>query len=396
MRIAIPLAWHNLTHDPIRFALYILGVGFAVLLMFAQLGFRSALIDSSTQLLEKLDGELFLINRNKTSLIFPDAFSRRRLDQAASIVGVKSAHPVYIEYGLSVLRNVSVDLLTRKPNRSLRVVGIDPDVRPPLLQFPEFDEDPRLLDQLQIIGNTLYDRKSKSDFGELFAGKSIELADRKLNLVGNFEIGTDFGTDGTLVLGSETFAEVLRKNYFLGDPFASVDIGVIRLTDVDQVRVVQERMRANFTENDVLVFTKWELIEHEKDYWLTSTPIGFAFNFGVVIGIAVGTVICSQILSSDVADHMAEYATLRAIGYTNVYLTGVVLQEAFILAVSAFLGGWLASWALYLFLSDLTGMPLIMSWGRMLTVAGLTLSMCFVSGLFALRKVKELDPADVF
>ena len=47
----------------------------------------------------------------------------------------------------------------------------------------------------------------------------------------------------------------------------------------------------------------------------------FAFGAGVVLGFVVGMVICYQILTSDVADHLPEYATLKAIGYTNRYLS---------------------------------------------------------------------------
>ena len=39
-----PLAWCNLTHDRVRFGLFVLGITFAVVLMFVQLGFRNALL----------------------------------------------------------------------------------------------------------------------------------------------------------------------------------------------------------------------------------------------------------------------------------------------------------------------------------------------------------------
>ena len=57
------------------------------------------------------------------------------------------------------------------------------------------------------------------------------------------------------------------------------------------------------------------------------------------MGFVVGAIIVYQILFADVSDHLAEYATLKAMGYTNRYLFGVVLQEAIILAVLGFLPG---------------------------------------------------------
>ena len=44
-------------------------------------------------------------------------------------------------------------------------------------------------------------------------------------------------------------------------------------------------------------------------------PTGIIFGFGVLIGVLVGLVIVYQVLSTDVADHLREYATFKAMGY---------------------------------------------------------------------------------
>ena len=71
------------------------------------------------------------------------------------------------------------------------------------------------------------------------------------------------------------------------------------------------------------------------------------FTFGAIMGLVVGTIIVYQILFADVSDHLPEYATLRAIGYSNGYISGVVVQQALILAVLGFLPGSLATLRLY-------------------------------------------------
>jgi putative ABC transport system permease protein len=45
-------------------------------------------------------------------------------------------------------------------------------------------------------------------------------------------------------------------------------------------------------------------------------PSAFIFGLGVAMGFIVGIVIVYQILYTDVSDHLAEYATLKAMGYT--------------------------------------------------------------------------------
>ena len=113
-------------------------------------------------------------------------------------------------------------------------------------------------------------------------------------------------------------------------------------------------------------------------------------------GVIVGLIIVYQILFADVQDHLREYATLKAMGYTHGYLRRVVLQEAIILAVIGFLPGMGIAILIFNEASDVTRLPLDMSLGSALGVFGLTLLMCMGSGMLALRKLRSVDPADVF
>ena len=54
---------------------------------------------------------------------------------------------------------------------------------------------------------------------------------------------------------------------------------------------------------------------------------------GVVISVLVGFVVVYQVLSSDIADHMAEYATLKALGATDRRIAGVVIEQALLLGL---------------------------------------------------------------
>jgi putative ABC transport system permease protein len=114
------------------------------------------------------------------------------------------------------------------------------------------------------------------------------------------------------------------------------------------------------------------------------------------MGLAVGGVIVYQILFADVAEHRVEYATLKAIGYTNRRLSALVLQQAALLAILGFVPGLTASIALYRVTERATSLPLAMTAGRALAVLSLTLAMCGLAALMALRRVRAADPAEVF
>jgi putative ABC transport system permease protein len=147
---------------------------------------------------------------------------------------------------------------------------------------------------------------------------------------------------------------------------------------------------------DVLVLTKSDFIRREVEYWNSATPIGYIFAFGAIMGFLVGAIIVYQILFADVSEHLHEYATLRAMGYRNRFVSGIVLQQAAILAVLGFIPGIAAVYWLYGKAAAATHLPLYLTQERTLAVFFLTLAMCAISGMLAVRKVRRLDPADVF
>jgi len=146
----------------------------------------------------------------------------------------------------------------------------------------------------------------------------------------------------------------------------------------------------------VLVLTPQQFRDMEVEHWNSTTPIGYIFAFGAIIGIVVGLIIVYQILFADVQDHMKEYATLQAMGYSRGYLRKVVLQEACILAVLGFLPGIGLSILLFEQASAATRLPLEMTVESALQIFALTLAMCAGSGLLTLRKLSGIDPAEVF
>jgi len=402
----VPLAWYNLVHDPRRLVLCCGGVGFAVVLMFMQYGFRNALLDSSALLIERFNADLVLVSGRSNTVATDERFSRHQLVRASGVPGIRSVVPLYVERNLSVLRDTSPELQQRRPGRGVRVIGLDPDDEP--LLIPELDPGPdrpgSLAAALKAPGTALYDRVSLPDrtrptesiFGPLEPGLETELAGRSLRLIGGFDLGIDFGCEGTLIVSSETFANLLRVPYSLGDPIDEIQFGLVRTEPGVPVAEVQRRLRETLGEGDVVVLTKQELLDREVGYWRDETPIGFVFGLGVAIGFLVGTVICYQILSSDVADHLAEYATLRAIGYPGRYLNLVVLQQGLLLALGGFLPGLVPSVVMYWYLHAQTGLPLRLTAWRAGHVFLLTVAMCSVSAWLALRKAREADPAEVF
>ena len=72
------------------------GIGFAVLLILMQLGFRAALFESAVRFHERLEYDIALFSTDSVFIVRPQAFSLRRLYQALGVDGVSDIVPVYI------------------------------------------------------------------------------------------------------------------------------------------------------------------------------------------------------------------------------------------------------------------------------------------------------------
>jgi putative ABC transport system permease protein len=112
--------------------------------------------------------------------------------------------------------------------------------------------------------------------------------------------------------------------------------------------------------------------------------------------VLVGMIIVYQVLSTDVADHIKEYATFKAVGYGQRFFLGIVFEEALILAILGFIPGMIISVILYALVSAATGLPLVMTPARGIMVLLGTIAMCVISGAIATRKLARANPADLF
>lgn len=383
-RKKIPLAWLQLTREKTRLAVALAGIAFADILMFMQLGFRDALYYSNVRLHSSLQGDIVLLNRQSNAVLAMKGFSQRRLYKALELPSVQSVHPIYLDY--SVWKNPDTG-----KTRSILVFGINPETN--IFNLPGVQEN---LDKVKVADTVLFDRSSRQEYGPIAKyfeqGKTVtaEVRRRQVKVVGLFTLGASFGADGNLITSDVNFLRLfpIRRQ-------GLIDIGLIKLKPGANATTVAQELR-NYLPQDINVLTKQEFIDFERNYWATSTAIGFIFTLGTIMGFIVGTVIVYQILYTEVTDHLSEYATLKAIGYTHRYLLGVILQEALILALIGYVPGWAFTMFMYKTARDATLLPVFMSFERAITVLILTFIMCVVSGTIAVKKLNSADPADIF
>jgi putative ABC transport system permease protein len=383
--LSIPLALKILIHTPGRLAVSLAGILLAVVLMFSQTGFRNAMFDSQAHVIHQLDGELFILSKAKHIIYDPDSIPSRRIYQAKAVPGVKAVHPLYIESAASIWRN-PVD----RKLRPIRVLAFNPD--DPVFKFPEVAAG---ADALRMSNTVLFDANSRDYYGKPQAGTETELAQKQVTVVGTFHLGTDFFTDGNVIMSDRNFEKFFPDRSARKPHLDKVAIGVVKLYQGSNRETVQTALRAALPE-DVNILTKQELVDRETEYWKDNTAIGQIFLLGMIVAIGVGIIICYQILYTNVSNYLPQFATLKAIGYSDLYLVGVVLQQAVFLSVLGFLPALLAASVLFRIVSDLTGLLMFLTPPRTAFILLVTVAMCLISGSIAVRRILTADPAEVF
>lgn len=406
-----PLAWKNLTHNKVRTTVALAGVGFAVILIFMQMGFKDAIKKTATQIYSALDFDLMLRSPAYIHLTDARSFPRTRIYQAASLPGVIQARPFYL--GLSEWQKPQP---ARVPStdwegqwRGIITMGVDPNdppfVRADLQAKASLLTDPRFV---------LIDRKSKPEYGP---ANGIKFGDQDINvetslgpwrirIIDHFELGTGLASNGACLTNPTGYVQACPWQ-----PIDQTTFGLITLRDPQELETVKLRLQQLFTNpasllvnssagrqepSNVEVLTRDEVNSREENRWVNETPLGQIFNLGVWVALIVGVAIVYQVLSADIANMIGEYATLKAMGYSNGYLTQVILGQSFLLAILGFIPSMLISWGLYILVGTKSGMPMAMTWQIATYVLLLTIVMCVLSGLVALRKLYQADPADLF
>lgn len=380
----LPIGWLQLSHNKGRLLAAVSGVAFANLLVFMQLGIMGALNNSTIAPYAMLKADIILSSQDGNTLTDGGHIPRVRMFQALGVPGVASATPLYIgNLPFTLQDGTSVSLLS---------FGVD-------IAKPEFVK-PTLaasLIRLATENTALLDEDTRgmpvSVVEDLRADRSFafETGGKTLTAIGSMTVGGGFLADGMMVMSDQTFLRFFPKrssgapNHILVNTHEGVSI-----------EAVVARLEAALPAGNIRIQTMAGSAKTDLAYMSTERPTGIIFGFGVFMGILVGLVIVYQVLSTDVADHLSEYATFKAMGYDHPFFLGIVFEEAIVLAVFGFVPGLLVSIGLYAALNSVTGLPVEMDAGRAILVFLGTLAACSLSGAIATRRLANADPADLF
>ena len=380
----MPIGWLQLSHNKPRLAAAIAGVAFANILIFMQLGFMGGLVGSIKLPYEVIDADIMVSGSDTNTLDDGSPLPRQRLYEALSIPGVASATPLYL--GRIDWRQSDNTV------RGLLVLGIDPAANP--IDLPEVKGN---ADLLNLTDHAMLDAGIRNVPGNIFKqlerreSYRFEAKGRTLTVFDTFLIGGGFTADGHMIVSDQTFLKLFPQR-----SSSAPNHVLIKIAPGADIKTVKAQLAERLPSYDSLVQTKDQALDRDQSFNTTQRPVGLIFGFGVIIGILVGMIIVFQVLSTDVADHLREYATFKAIGYPQKFFLGIVFEEAVILAVLGFIPGVVISTILYSLVSAAASLPIEMTAMRPFYVLFGTVAMCTISGAIATRRLAKADPADLF
>lgn len=380
----LPIGWLQLTHSRTRMAAALAGVAFANVLVFVQLGMMGALNGTVGMTYAPLRSDILISSSDANTLTDGSPLSRRVLFTALADPQVVAAAPLYlgkVDWTRAGAATVSLNVYAL-PVEATRFAG-------PLLQAA--------LPALALPDSALIDRRTRGADRQALAAISperplrFEANGRTLTAGGSFTLGGGFAGDGALIVSDQTFLRLFPSRsagtptHVLVDVAPGADPGA-----------VAARLAGRLAAEPVQVRTMAAAQAADLTYQTTKRPTGVIFGFGVAMGVLVGLVIVYQVLSTDVADHLREYATFKAMGYPHRFFLGIVFEEAVILGAIGFVPGLSLSLGIYAAMAAATSLPVVMTPGRAALVFVGTIVACAASGALATRRLKAADPAELF
>jgi len=393
-----PNALRNLIDGGRFTVLSIVGISFAIILIFMQLGFLGAVLDTAVLFYNNLKFDLVARSPDYYHIADPKHFPRQRLIELKNVAGVADVQPLHISLGTWNYAEKSVQ-------QAMLFLGVDASGQPFSPATTEIIAPP--VDRLISDRSMVVDQKSRPNFlgkentgrfSDTLIGLEVELNGQSFRIEGTFKMGTGLAANGAAVVNETGF-----ERLFPGLGHEQVSLGLIQLNEADARNLEEVRARIYRSLSGLSggtppleILTHEEANLRERTHWVWNTPVGFIFLAGVVISFLVGSIIVYIVLSADISRLMRQYATLKAMGYGNGYLYRMVLEQAIILGLASYFIAVLVSLLLYHYVGEAANLPITMTLDREIMVFFASLLMCSSSAMIAIGKLRKADPADLY
>ncbi len=373
MSLIFRLASRNLFQDRLRFIATVIGIVFSVLLVAVQLGLFLSFERMVTTMIDRTPGDLWVASAGTKCFEDPSLFDGRARAKALSVSGVAGAVPMIIGFAEWTV-----------PGDGVTPVFVVGSGEGGLGPWNIVAGSARALDEPHAVA---VDRSYFGRLGVHGLGDATDIRGEKV-VVKAVTRGIRSFTTTPYV-----FTTLARARTYIGASPTGISYLLIHLSPGADADTVRHRLSNKLGKVDVM--TPSEFRTRSRDFWLFGTGAGAALFGGALLGAIVGTVIVAQTLYSSTKDHLGEFATLRAIGSSSLYIHKVIICQALLNAVIGFVIAACIDVVTVLLTAD-SALPVVTTPFLLAGLFLLTVIMCVVSALSAIVQVMRIDPGLVF
>jgi putative ABC transport system permease protein len=375
------VALKMLTGDRAKYLGLIFTIAFASFLLANQVSIFSGIIQrTASQIIDVVDAEIWVMDPATQYVDEVKPLKDTDLLRVRGIEGVAWAVPLFKsmpratapdgKFRQVILMGLDDATLVGAPHGKMRLGRIE-DLREP---------DAAIID---YAGYRFY-----WPDGELELGRTLEMNDRRVQIVGIADASAPFTTFPVMFTRySQAVRFVGRErnlmSFVLAQPKEGTDPGALaaRIEAVTALSATTGRSFARQT----------------MGYYLRNT--GIPINFGITIGIAliVGVVVMGQTFYIFTIENLKQFGALKAIGVSNARIVGMILLQALVVgAIGYSLGMGLCAGFFQITAQNLPTRGLVLLPEAFVDVAVTVLVIVVAASLLSIRKVLVLEPAIVF
>jgi putative ABC transport system permease protein len=375
--LTLLIAWRNLVHDRVRLVVTLTGIAFSTILMGLQLGMLLNFMHTTSTIVDHAGADLWVAAHGVRSVDLATPLEERRRYQSLAVDGVSIAEPYLLQFAFWKKAD--------GVRETVIIVGIDPhaEMGLPWAMLPGRS----IHDALSTPNGVIIDRRYANKLGVDSVDQLVEIKDHRARITGF--------TDGirTFTQSPYVFTSLRNARLISNKSDADITYVLIRLGNGQKADAAARALSAHMPDVDVL--NSREFSNKSRTYWLFTTGAGTTLISSSILALLVGVVIVAQTLYASTMDRLPEYATIRAMGGTRIYLYKIVIKQAVVGGLLGYLIGIVIVVALAFLARDSSASPEV-PWWLAIGIGGITVLMCVAASLVSMNKVTSIDPVKVF
>lgn len=254
---------------------------------------------------------------------------------------------------------------------------------------------PELRQRLTEPDSVIVDRSELNRLGlDAGVGQTAEILGKKVRVVG-------LVNGYKSLAGAYVFCSLTTARKLLGVKPDQTTYLLARCYDRAKAQSVVDRLRKRYESNtdpqtrrDMSAMTSEEFSWRSQMHWLKTTMAGVAIGYTAMLGLLVGAVVTSQTLYAATVASIRELAILRALGIPRWRMMSAVVSQSFWVGLVGVIVAVPTIWGMSR-LAEFAGARVLLPHWLLGSVLSVTLGTALIAGLFALRSLRHVEPANL-